>query len=267
MTEPASFTQWREARHAYVTAPTGNLALVDYQAVTEAAEPVRDWPATVRRVAGEAGVRIVAAAADQVLADGAPIDGEVFVARLGGDGRPLISWGTQSADAFSLDGSDYELRFYDSASDGLENFDGIEYYDYDPGLVVPAILKPYETTGVVPWEFTRASDTGHTKRVPGVLALELRGEQFELLAFLDNDVLVLTFADGTTGKESYAPSRFLKLDPPGPDGALVADFNLAIIPPCGFSNFYSCPLAPLQNRLTVPVRAGEKIVRWKRPRY
>ena len=66
MTEPASFTQWREARHAYVTAPTGNLALVDYQAVTEAAEPVRDWPATVRRVAGEAGVRIVAAAADEV---------------------------------------------------------------------------------------------------------------------------------------------------------------------------------------------------------
>ena len=39
-------------------------------------------------------------------------------------------------------------------------------------------------------------------------------------------------------------------------------FNLATVPPCGFSNQMNCPLPPLQNRLPFPLRAGEKRVRY-----
>jgi len=33
----------------------------------------------------------------------------------------------------------------------------------------------------------------------------------------------------------------------------------AFVPPCGFSEAYNCPLPPAQNRLAVPVEAGEKV--------
>jgi uncharacterized protein (DUF1684 family) len=42
----------------------------------------------------------------------------------------------------------------------------------------------------------------------------------------------------------------------------VLDFNRAVVPPCGFSNQMNCPLPPLQNRLPLPIRAGEKRVRF-----
>ena len=41
-------------------------------------------------------------------------------------------------------------------------------------------------------------------------------------------------------------------------GDLVLDFNLAFNPPCAFTPFATCPLTPPQNRLPLPVRAGEK---------
>jgi uncharacterized protein (DUF1684 family) len=36
------------------------------------------------------------------------------------------------------------------------------------------------------------------------------------------------------------------------------DLNLAYNPWCLYSPGYSCPIPPLENRLEVPIRAGEK---------
>lgn len=45
---------------------------------------------------------------------------------------------------------------------------------------------------------------------------------------------------------------------PGGD-TVTLDFNRAFVPPCGFSVQYNCPLPPPQNRLHLPVPAGEKL--------
>jgi uncharacterized protein len=42
------------------------------------------------------------------------------------------------------------------------------------------------------------------------------------------------------------------------DGKVVIDFNKAYNPPCAFTPYATCPLAPPENRLGVAVRAGEK---------
>jgi hypothetical protein len=42
------------------------------------------------------------------------------------------------------------------------------------------------------------------------------------------------------------------------DGELTVDFNKAYNPPCAFNDYSTCPLPPAQNRLDLPVRAGEK---------
>jgi len=42
------------------------------------------------------------------------------------------------------------------------------------------------------------------------------------------------------------------------DGKLILDFNEARNPPCAFTPYATCPLAPPENRLDVRVTAGEK---------
>jgi uncharacterized protein len=37
----------------------------------------------------------------------------------------------------------------------------------------------------------------------------------------------------------------------------VLDFNEAINPPCAFTAYATCPIAPPQNRLTIAIPAGE----------
>ncbi|WP_240423215.1 DUF1684 domain-containing protein [Leucobacter sp. wl10] len=266
-----AWNQWIEARRRAVAGPVGNLALVAFQPVGVDPVDLPGFPAQARREAEEAGVRVRPTGAGLELATVAadvwePVDEERFVARLGVDGLPLLRAGGRTADVFSLDGSDYEIRLYDAASPALAAFAGISAYEYDPDWRVSARLEAYEEHARVPWEFTRSTDTGHTKVVPGVIRAEIAGRGYELTAFADGGQLVLVFADETSGRESYAPGRFLRFDPPAADfsgsGEVVLDFNRAFIPPCGFSDFYSCPIPPAQNRIAAPVRAGERRVLW-----
>ncbi|MCH8612174.1 DUF1684 domain-containing protein [Arsenicicoccus dermatophilus] len=261
-TPAAEHQRWREARHAAVTGPHGNLALVGFLQVTEEPERLEQIPATVWRVGDADGIMVTADAADEVRLDGELVDGDRAWARLRPDGTPILTWQGLAADAFSLDGSAFEVRVYDPSAPRRAEFERIDCYDYDPELVVPARFVRDAEVHAVPWEFSRGSDSGALKQVPGSVRFTLGGEEHELAGFLDGRVLVIVFADATTGPESYAPGRFLKLDIPQ-DGELELDFNQAFVPPCGFSDFYSCPLPPAGNRLSVPVRGGERRVIWR----
>lgn len=266
--DESEWTRWRESRAAALRKVPGNLALVSYQPAHTKPAPIEFLPQlTAWREADEAGVRITIAPGHQVTIDGAEVSGEVFLGRLRPDGTPLLSSGSHCIDAFSLDGSDYELRIYDAEAPNIANFSHIEYYDHDPAMVATGSFEPFETTSAVSWQFTRATDSGHTKQVPGQFNVHLGGQDYQLQAFADGPDLVLVFADGTTGAESYAPGRFLRMPLPAAGADFPVDFNRAFIPPCGFSDFYSCPIPPAANRLPVPIRAGECKVIWHRPRY
>ncbi len=78
--------------------------------------------------------------------------------------------------------------------------------------------------------------------------------------------LFLPFRDATNGRETYGAGRYvldaakgadLGGDPSG--GRLVVDFNFAYQPSCAFDPRWACPLAPPENRLAIPIRAGERI--------
>jgi uncharacterized protein (DUF1684 family) len=254
---------WQEERRRQVSAPAGNIALVAYQPVTARPEVLEGFPVTVWRDTETPGVLLLPTGPGAGLAPApgsapTPLITETAMARLAPSGGPLLVCGTRTADAFSLDGLDYEMRVYDSASPRLAAFRGIEVAPYDPTFVLTGILRRYEDAQRVPWEFTRVSDSGHFKSVPGVLELRISGRACRFTLFSDGSDLVLVFADATTGSESYAPGRFLRIPSSQVHGDQVeVDFNYAIVPPCGFSDFYSCPIPPAENRITVPVRAGE----------
>jgi uncharacterized protein (DUF1684 family) len=78
--------------------------------------------------------------------------------------------------------------------------------------------------------------------------------------------LFLPFRDATNAHETYGAGRYLvdgaKSADLGGDparGTLILDFNFAFQPSCAFDPRWACPLAPPENRLDLPVRAGERI--------
>src|SRR5690606_463702 len=70
--------------------------------------------------------------------------------------------------------------------------------------------------------------------------------------------LFVPFADLTTGEETYFAGRYLDLFPT-PTGPYTIDFNHAYNPYCAYNAEYACPLPPPPTRLTVEIRAGEKM--------
>jgi uncharacterized protein (DUF1684 family) len=93
----------------------------------------------------------------------------------------------------------------------------------------------------------------------GTISLEFEGQRVELVATGSPTNMQVVFSDATSGSETYR-FRFLRLRPDGREGDIEVDFNRAYLPPCAFADHYVCPLPPAQNRLTVAVRAGEKLV-------
>ena len=80
--------------------------------------------------------------------------------------------------------------------------------------------------------------------------------------------LFIPFRDATNGTETYGAGRYLidsaKSADLGGDpatGTLIIDFNFAFQPSCAFDPRWACPLAPPENRLEIPIRAGERLDR------
>jgi uncharacterized protein (DUF1684 family) len=73
----------------------------------------------------------------------------------------------------------------------------------------------------------------------------------------DGARLYLVFWDPTGRDTTYGAGRFLYAPLPEGDRVLL-DFNQAFSPPCAFTPYAACPLAPTQNRLAIRVEAGEK---------
>ena len=115
------------------------------------------------------------------------------------------------------------------------------------------------------------SDGKRTVNIPNVLGdvtstpivgevhFKLNGRELTLTAHEGDAKQGLSFviSDLTSKTETYPGGRFLDTDPVV-DGKVVLDFNRAYSPPCSVTPYATCPLAPKENRLAVPIPAGEK---------
>ena len=78
--------------------------------------------------------------------------------------------------------------------------------------------------------------------------------------------LFVPLRDATNRSETYGAGRYLldtaKSADLGGDptrGTLILDFNFAFHPSCAFDPKWACPLAPPENRLDIPIQAGERL--------
>jgi uncharacterized protein len=134
------------------------------------------------------------------------------------------------------------------------------YFPIDPDYKTGATLKPSNDTAVIP--FATSTGTVRQMRRAGALEFSLKGQPLKLTAFVEvgapnNDRLFMPFNDLTSGTETYPGGRYLDLER-NATGIYEIDFNRAYFPYCYYSPTYECPYPPPENRLKIPVRAGER---------
>jgi hypothetical protein len=144
-----------------------------------------------------------------------------------------------------------------------ESFAPLPYFHISPAYRIPAGLEVIKAEEII--EMSLSSGARRRMRRVGVLGFTLQGRQMKLTAFVDateNDMsrLFVPFGDLTNGTETYQGGRYLDLDRTA-TGIYDLDFNRAYHPFCVFNPEYECPVPPRENRLQVPVRAGEKLTR------
>ena len=141
-----------------------------------------------------------------------------------------------------------------------EAFTGLTYFPANDDLALVVELdKSGEGIGE---ELTIGTLSGEPKQYvrAGRITFEVDGEPATLTVFQDRTTgkFFLPFRDSTAGEETYSVGRYL--DPKArPDGMLQVDFNMAYNPYCAYNTGWSCPIPPFENRLNVPIRAGEMV--------
>lgn len=150
------------------------------------------------------------------------------------------------------------VRLWDSNSEAIRAFEGIEVYPFDPAWIFEARFTPHLERRPVPFEYVRETPETRNLAVPGEIHVTIDGVNYTLDAFDDDGTLLLVFADPTNKIDTYPAGRFLFVYTEEGDDRIFIDFNRAFVPPCGFSLAYNCPLPPPQNRLHTPILAGEK---------
>ena len=260
--DPAQVLErFHQRRELSVVQPTGSLALVNTQWITDA-DPQPVWAAAGMwspLPAGESGLKVTASAADGVVVDGVVVDGEAIARGKDSETPSTIAFSdTVTGTVIANDAGEYALRVWDARSEGIQEFGSIDAYAYNPEWVIQAAFRPVEglSVGI---EHLKDGGVARETPIPGEITFSKDGVDYNLAAFKSGRALQLVFSDSTSGDETYSVGRFLFVAP-NADGTITLDFNQAVLPPCAFSYAFNCPMPPKQNRFGVPITAGEKNV-------
>jgi uncharacterized protein len=141
-------------------------------------------------------------------------------------------------------------------------FAGLHYFAENPAAIVDAPVSPASGTLDI--------DTGGPDGVVRYRRVGTAATPYGPLTLWWIEAygggLFLPFRDGTGGKESYGGGRYLTDTVKGTHGRGLVnlgeakvrlDFNYAYNPSCAYDSRWACPLAPPENRVAAPIRAGE----------
>ncbi len=137
-------------------------------------------------------------------------------------------------------------------------FSGLSYFDEEPSLKLTLQVQPYAEQEIIEMQTTTGGVASFVRWAK--IAFSVDGAPAELTVYKDEShgSFFLPFADSTSGDETYGAGRYIEPEAQ-PDGTLLVDFNYAYNPYCAYNEAWACPITPGENRLPVPIRAGEKI--------
>jgi uncharacterized protein (DUF1684 family) len=140
------------------------------------------------------------------------------------------------------------------APDARRGFTSMPFFEHDPGMRFVVDVEPVE-----------AAPLGGDVPMRPIGRIEVLGSTLTVF-WLEGYAggVFVPFRDATNGTSTYGGGRYVLDTAKGADlgsenGRLVVDFNYAYHPSCAHDVRWSCPLAPRDNALAVPVAAGERL--------
>ena len=230
---------------------------------------------------GEAGLLVEASASDGIVIDGRTVDGSAKLL-LGPDparsdaadrafagsnasSRMLRNPGSRSVAQFSngaegiifsYDKKRFALQVWNPQSAWARQFSQIEAFDWSADWIVEARVEQVTDGRTI-------AITHHRNPIPvarpvaATATFVIGGAEQTLYGTRYADTYMFHFTDATSGHVSYGSGRAVHT-PAGQSGTVTIDFNNARLLPCSFSRAWNCPIPAMENRLRVPIEAGER---------
>ena len=135
-------------------------------------------------------------------------------------------------------------------------FKGLEYFPENEALRLEVQVERFADQKPMQMQTSTGGVQMYTRY--GRFQFQSEEQPAELTIYESENGFFLPFADSLAGEETYPAGRYLEPESLPGDRFLV-DFNLAYNPYCAYNEMWSCPITPSENRLKVPIRAGEKL--------
>ncbi len=144
-----------------------------------------------------------------------------------------------------------------------ESFQGLNYYDYDINWRFEGPIQLFSDPDTI----IILGSKGEERKCFnfGYFNFFKNGKNYKLmiLKFPPHKegakfYFFLGFWDKSSGKETYGGGRYIDIEE-NPENYYVVDFNYSYNPYCAYNHRYSCAVPPLENRLSLEIKAGEKI--------
>lgn len=135
-------------------------------------------------------------------------------------------------------------------------FAGLNYFPESDALRLEVEVEPLSDQQPLQMQTTTGGVQTYVRH--GRFKFQVDGQAAELTIYKNENGYFLPFVDSLAGKETYPAGRYLEPEPL-PGNRFLVDFNLAYNPYCAYNEIWSCPITPVENRLKVPIRAGEKL--------
>jgi hypothetical protein len=150
------------------------------------------------------------------------------------------------------------IRLRDLNAAAYKNYKGLDFFPPSAKFKIEAVFVPFPAAKTV--TVATVIGTEEEMKSPGYVKFVIDGKEFRLDAFAADDQnkqFFFIFKDETNGAETYGAGRFMTSNVLE-SGKVDLNFNRAYNPPCAYTPYATCPLAPEQNWLKIHIEAGEK---------
>lgn len=172
-------------------------------------------------------------------------------------------------DSIRIHRQHYKEEFITEERSPLKGNDTAFLLFYAPDVRYRTLASVQLTPDAKPFEMPTHSGKTKTFRQYGLLTFSIHDTVLTLQIFQNmgllkdpkyKDHLFIPFTDGTTYTETYGGGRYIDLSVNDiNNGKIVLDFNKCYNPYCAYAGGFNCPIPPVENRLPVAIKAGEKL--------
>ena len=142
-----------------------------------------------------------------------------------------------------------------------DNFGGLNYFPYSEKYRVNAFVTFTNDTQLISMPRTDGKRSFYTAFAKASFKIDGQLQTLMMYRYPDDlqnkPMLFVPFFDASNSDKTYGGGRYLDVELNN-NKSIIIDFNYAYNPFCVYNYQYTCPITPAENKLTVPIPAGEK---------